>query len=77
MCKSSIPHSMKHIAIDFYFVPEKVQNGDIRVSHISSKDQLAYALTKSLSHQKLQNLRAKIGALSRDTILRGHIRKIT
>lgn len=40
---------MKHVRIDFHFVRDKVQDGIIRVSHVSNTDQLADALTKPLS----------------------------
>lgn len=76
LCANPVFHSrMKHIAIDFHFVQEKVQSGKIRVSHVSSDNQLADALTKPLSHQRLNTLRVKIGVLPRDTILRGLLRK--
>ena len=36
LCANSVFHSrMKHIAIDFHIVWEKVQSGAIRVSHVS------------------------------------------
>ncbi|KAD5802447.1 hypothetical protein E3N88_13807 [Mikania micrantha] len=35
---------MKHLALDFHFVCEKVQDGTIRVTHISGDDQLADVL---------------------------------
>lgn len=52
---------MKHIAIDFHFVRGQVQNGILRVAHVSSKDQLADGLTKPLSRTRFQELRNKIG----------------
>ena len=75
-CVNLVFHSrMKHIAIDFHFVRDKVQNGQLWVSHVNSKDQLADTLTNSLSRQRLQDLRVKIGVLSGNFILRGHIRE--
>ncbi|KAJ0491830.1 putative RNA-directed DNA polymerase [Helianthus annuus] len=64
---------MKHLALDFHFVREKVQDGTIRVTHISGDDQLADALTKPLLRQRFNFLTSKIGLLSRSSILRGHI----
>lgn len=55
---------MKHIAIDFHFVRGQVQNGLLRVAHVSTKDQLADGLTKPLSRQRFQELRSKIGVIS-------------
>lgn len=37
---------MKHLALDFHFVRENVRSGSLRVTHVSTKDQLADALTK-------------------------------
>ena len=52
---------MKHLALDFHFVRENVQSGALRVTHISTKDQLADALTKPLSRFRFQELMSKIG----------------
>jgi len=52
LCSNPAFHSrMKHIALDYHFVRQMVQLGKIRVSHISTKDQLADLLTKPQSHQ--------------------------
>ena len=61
---------MKHLALDFHFVREKVQDGSIRVTHINGDDQLADALTKPLSSQRFHTLTSKIGLISRSSILR-------
>ena len=50
----------KHLELDLYFVREKVQNKDILVSHISSKDQIADILTKPLHKSQFQLLRSKL-----------------
>ncbi|KAL4565106.1 hypothetical protein LXL04_029190 [Taraxacum kok-saghyz] len=49
LCANPVYHSrMKHVALDYHFVHEKVADGSLRVLHISSIDQLADALTKPL-----------------------------
>ncbi|KAG7572644.1 Reverse transcriptase RNA-dependent DNA polymerase [Arabidopsis suecica] len=61
---SAIPvfHSrMKHIALDYHFVRGQVQTGSLRVTHVSSKDQLADALTKPLPRGPFQIACSKIG----------------
>lgn len=64
LCSNPIFHSrMKHVAIDFHFIRQRVQSGALRVSHVSSQDQLADALTKPLSRQRLLFLKDKIGLL--------------
>ena len=66
LCSNPIFHSrMKHVAIDFHFIRDQVQSGGLRVAHVSSKDQLADALTKPLSRPIFQSLKAKIGLSSR------------
>lgn len=46
LCENPVFHSwMKHIALDYHFVREQVQDGTLRVSHVSYADQLADALT--------------------------------
>lgn len=52
---------MKHIALDFHFIRHHVQSGALRVSHLSTKDQLADALTKPLPRPCFQELMCKIG----------------
>ncbi|KAI9156543.1 hypothetical protein LWI28_008344 [Acer negundo] len=62
LCSNPIFHSrMKHVAIDFHFIRDQVQSGSLRVAHVSSKYQLADALTKPLSRPIFQSLKAKIG----------------
>jgi hypothetical protein len=39
---------MKHVAIDFHFIKNQVQNDVLHVARISSADQFADALTKPL-----------------------------
>lgn len=64
LCSNPVFHSrMNHIAIDFHFLRERVQSGALRISHVSSQDQLADALTKPLSRQRLWFLKDKIGLL--------------
>ncbi|GJR82519.1 retrovirus-related pol polyprotein from transposon RE2 [Tanacetum coccineum] len=64
---------MKHVALDYHFVREKVAVGSLRVHHINSVDQLADALTKPLSRAPFLSLRSKIGVSDGSFILRGRI----
>ena len=62
LCANPVFHSrMKHLAIDYHFVRDLVQNKQLRVVHVSSSDQLADALTKSLPRPRLLQLCSKIG----------------
>lgn len=62
LCANPVFHSrMKHIAIDYHFIRELIQNGKLRVNHVSTKDQRADALTKPLPRSTFHYLRNKIG----------------
>lgn len=52
---------MKHLALDYHFVRHQVQTGQLRVSHVSSADQLADAITKPLPRHRFETLNVKIG----------------
>lgn len=67
---------MKHIAIDFHFIRDKVQNGELCVFHVLSFDQLTNVFTELLSHQQFLLFRSKIGVFDGSTILQQHIGKI-
>lgn len=55
---------MKHIAIDYHFVGDLVKSSQLRVSHVSSTDQLADALQKPLSRNRLTLPINKIGVVN-------------
>ena len=65
LCSNSVFHSrMKHVAIDYHFIQDQVQSGALRVTHVSSADQLVDTLTKPLPRNHFQELRVKIGVSS-------------
>ena len=71
-----VQHSrMKHIQIDLHFVRDQVQKGALKVSYVHTQDQLADLLTKPLSREHTECLRAKIGLADGSSILRGHIKE--
>lgn len=62
LCANPVFHSrMKHIALDYHFVRTQIQAGVLRVSHVTTRDQLADALTKPLPRQHFQLTRIKLG----------------
>lgn len=66
LCSNPVFHSrMKHVAIDFHFIRDQVQRGTLRVTHVSSADQLVDALTKPLPRTRFLDLKSKIGVRSR------------
>lgn len=50
----------KHLELDLYFFREKVQNGTLTVTHVSTKDQIANILTKPLPKSQFHSLRFKL-----------------
>ena len=50
----------KHINIQYHFVREHVTNNTIQLSHISTKEQLADILTKTLNGPTFKNLVSQI-----------------
>ncbi|PKU87907.1 Retrovirus-related Pol polyprotein from transposon TNT 1-94 [Dendrobium catenatum] len=56
----------KHIEIDYHFISEHIKQGAIRVDHISTNDQIADILTKSLSTTQFSTLRSKLTIHSRN-----------
>ncbi|CAH9127457.1 unnamed protein product [Cuscuta epithymum] len=60
-CINPVFHSwMKHLALDFFFVRELVESGQLVVKHISTKQQIADILTKPLSKTPFQFFRSKL-----------------
>ena len=62
LCANHVFHSrMKHIVIDYHFIRHLIKLGMVHVAHISTRDQLADALTKPLSRQQFITATSKIG----------------
>jgi hypothetical protein len=64
----------KHIEVDCHFVREKVQSRQIKTQFISSQDQLADILTKTLDKGSFEKLLIKLGSIDiYDPNLRGSV----
>ncbi|KAL4573020.1 hypothetical protein LXL04_019813 [Taraxacum kok-saghyz] len=50
----------KHIALDFHFIREQVESGKLKISHVSSVDQVADIFTKALGKDRVNFLRPKL-----------------
>lgn len=73
-CSNPLYHTkMKHLALDYHFVRERQAAGQLRVLHISNKDQIADMLTKPLGRPAFVKFRSKIGVSNGSSILRGRI----
>ncbi|KAK9230113.1 hypothetical protein WN944_023080 [Citrus x changshan-huyou] len=72
---------MKHVAIDFHFIRDQVQHGALRVTHVSSTDQIAYALTMPLPRARFHHLKKSLEeedeALVRSIFQKSVIRRIS
>jgi hypothetical protein len=64
----------KHIEIDCHVIRDKVQQGIIHLLPISSKDQLADILTKSLHPGPFDSLESKLGLLDIHSSLSGGVK---
>jgi len=63
----------KHIKIDFHYMRDQVQRKQLMVQFISTKDQLADSLTKSVSPRKFQNTLANLNVRALPFRLRGRV----
>jgi hypothetical protein len=62
LAKNHVFHERsKHIWIKYHFIRSCLEDGSMKASHISTEDQLADILTKSLGQVKFHELRARIG----------------
>jgi len=68
ICLSENPifhdHS-KHIDIRYHYIRDMVQRGAIRLQHISTDEQVADILTKSLGKVKFLTFRERLGVVQR------------
>ena len=53
----------KLVEIDRFFIKEKVDDGTIKISHVSSKEQVADCLTKGLGVRKCDSTCSKMGMI--------------
>ncbi len=51
----------KHIELDCHLIREKIQDGLVRTLHVTSRNELADLMTKSLGSQQFKNLVSKMG----------------
>lgn len=56
---------LKHVDIKFNFIKDLVEQKRLVIEYISTNDQIADVLTKSLENVKFCKLRSKLGLLER------------
>ena len=60
--KNPVMHTKtKHIAIEYHYLRELVQDKEVRMEYVNTKEQLAYIFTKSLPKEPNEYLRKKLG----------------
>ena len=50
----------KHFEIDLHFIIDKVTRGELKISFVTSRDQIADVLTKPLPYYKFSHFRSKL-----------------
>ncbi|CAM8950572.1 unnamed protein product [Rhodiola kirilowii] len=60
----------KHIRLDYYFVREKVDAGELHVRHIPATEQRADVFTKSITGHQFSALRSKLSVFPRPSACR-------
>ena len=69
LTKNLIQHSRtKHIDIKHHFIRELVQNKEIHMNYVNTKDQLVDIFTKALPREQFQNLRNKLNICDFNTL---------
>ena len=58
----------KHIDIAYHFIRDTVEQGDVKVVYITSKQQLADMLTKGVTKPLLEWFKETIGLISASTL---------
>ena len=53
----------KHIAIKYHYVKELVEEKEVKMEYVSSKEQIANIFTKSLPKDAYEYLRGKLGVI--------------
>ena len=53
----------KHIAIKYHYLRELVQEKEVRMEYVNTKEQLADIFTKALSKEAHEYLRGRLGVI--------------
>ena len=62
LAKNPVHHERsKHIDVHFHFIREHVKEGNVRMSHVASRDQVADIFTKPLPKELFEKCKMMIG----------------
>ena len=53
----------KHVEVDRHFIKEKIEQGEICMTSVSSKSQIADVLTKGIPREDIENYVDKLGMI--------------
>jgi hypothetical protein len=53
----------RHIEMNCYFTPDKIQDGSFKIQHVYLVDQLANVFTKLLGNEAFSTMTYKLGVL--------------
>lgn len=71
IAKNPIHHGRtKHIDAHYHFIRDLVKNKQINIVHCGTDDQVAYAFTKALNHQKFEHFGGNVNLLIMGSIIR-------
>ena len=63
--KNPVMHAKtKHIAIKYHYVRELVEDKQVKMEYVSSKEQIANIFTKALPKDAFEYLRGKLGVIT-------------
>ena len=60
----------KHFEIDLHFIKDKVTRGELEISFVAGRDQIANVLTKPLPYYKFSCFRSKLKVFDKTLCLR-------
>ena len=63
--KNLVMHAKtKHIAIEYHYVRELVEDKEVKMEYVNSKEQIAEIFTKPLPKDAYEYLRGKLGVIT-------------
>jgi hypothetical protein len=67
LVKNPVHHERsKHIDVRFHFIREHMKNDDVEMTHVASRDQVAYIFTKPLSAELFNKFKKLLGMQARN-----------
>ena len=61
--KNLVMHTKKYVAIKYHFLRELLQDKEVRLEYVNTKEKIADIFTKSLPNDAFLYLRGKLGVI--------------